>query len=56
MIREQFSLPASRLSRDEESGETAVVDPRMRPPYFAYAAAFDAMAQPDEPEEERHVD
>ena len=56
MIRKQFSLPAWHLARDEESGEAAVVDPRMRPPYFAYAAAFDAMDRPDEPEEERHVD
>ncbi|HKE77834.1 MAG TPA: hypothetical protein VKB54_00950 [Solirubrobacteraceae bacterium] len=56
MIYERFSPPAEHLPGDEESGETAVVDPRARPPYFAYVAALNAMDQPDDAEEERHVD
>jgi hypothetical protein len=67
MIHEQFSPPASHLAGTEESGESAVVDPHgdagegaaparelaPRPPYFAYAAALNAM---DHPEGQRHVD
>jgi hypothetical protein len=56
MINEQLSPPAERLAGHEESGDAAAVDPRARAPYFAYAAALNAMDQRDEPEEERHVD
>jgi hypothetical protein len=56
MIHEPFSPPAEHLADDEESGEAAVVDPRARPPYFAYAAALNAMDQSDEPAEDRHGD
>jgi hypothetical protein len=56
MIHEQFSPPAEHVADDEKSGEAAVVYPRVRPPYFAYAAALNAMVEPDEREEERHVD
>ena len=56
MFHERFSPPAEHLADDQESGEAVVVDPRARAPYFAYAAALDAMDQPDDLEEERHVD
>ena len=56
MINEQLSPPAEHLAGHAESGDEAVVDPRARAPYFAYAAALNAMDQPDDAEEERHVD
>jgi hypothetical protein len=56
MINEQLTPPTEHLAGDEESGEAAVMDPRARPPYFAYAAALNAMDQPDDATEERHVD
>ena len=56
MINEQLSPSAEHLAGDEESASDPMVDPRARTPYFAYAAALNAMDQPDDPREERHVD
>ena len=56
MINEQLSPPAEHLAGDQESAPAPVLNPRARAPYFAYAAALDAMDRPDDAEEERHVD